>query len=887
MGGSSEQENSIKNREKARRNILAARFRMANILTALCALTVFMALIIVFYSAVSIYMLIVVILIFIAYICTISVILNHMVLNPLKMLTRSISAGDEESKKVYGLNRDDEIGELARETQEAWVRISEDAENLIKSATEQERQAKMLNAVNIMASALLNTENEDALKAAIPEGMKLIAECMDIDRVHIWQNEIINGTFHFTLMYEWLGDNGHIGNPIRIGNSLSYSESAPVFFERFLKDEYISGPVDRLSQKEKALLQNSGAKSMLAVPVYLHGTFWGFVSFDNCHVERMLTQDEIDILHSGSYIITSAIHRNLMTVRLHEAVEQANAANRSKSEFLANMSHEIRTPMNSIIGFSELALDDKNPAKIKDYLRKILESSRWLLQLINDILDISKIESGKVDVESILFDLSELMTTCRMAILPKAIEKGLKMHFYVEPPEDSLLHGDPVKLRQVLMNLLYNAVKFTDSGSITTLVSVRKSTPEFTVIAFEVKDTGIGMTEEQLKTVFDPFTQAEAGTTRKYGGSGLGLPIARNIIEMMGGKLVVESTIGKGSKFGFELKFSVTDINSDLYSPDVPASKTSMKPVFDGEVLVCEDNLMNQQVICEHLSGVGLKTIVADNGKIGLDMVVSRKENGEKQFDLILMDIYMPVMDGLEAITEINKLDVGIPIVAMTANVMSNDIDVYQSKGLREIVGKPFSSHELWRCLKKYIEPVGYKQVRGNFNEQADTALRQLLINTFVINSKDKVNEIKTAIENDDIALAHRLAHSLKNNAGQLGENELYRAAEKVERNLQNNENKATKKQIETLDAELSNSLARFEPIVVIPPVSGKTIELIDSPAAYELLEKLEYKLKDSDFDCLSLVDDLRVVKGSEALVEKIMNLDFKLALEELGKLRC
>jgi len=879
-------EKLIKRREKTRRNVLAARFRMAIILTSFFVLIVMMALGTIFYSSISVYMLIIVILIFVAYIAIISVILNYMVLNPLKLLTRSISADDDENNEIYGLKRDDEIGELARETHEAWTRINEDADNLIKSAAELERQAKMLNAVNVMASALLNAENDEAFKAAIPEGMKLIAECMDIDRIYIWQNEIINGTFYFTLMYEWLGDSGNIGDPVRIGHSLSYSENAPDFFERFLKDEHICSPVSELGPKERAILQYSGVKSVLAVPIYLHGTFWGFVSFDNCHDEKTMTQDEIDILHSGSYIITSVIHRNLMTIRLHEAVEQANTANRSKTEFLANMSHEIRTPMNSIMGFSELALDDYSPEKTKDFLHKILENSRWLLQLINDILDISKIESGKIDVENILFDLSELLITCRMAIMPKASEKGLAMHFYVEPPKDSLLHGDPVKLRQVLMNLLSNAVKFTDNGSITTMVSVRKSTPELTTIAFEIKDTGIGMSEEQLKTIFDPFTQAEAGTTRKYGGSGLGLPIARNIIEMMGGRLVVDSTPGKGSKFSFELKFSVTDINSDFYTPDMTTSKDAMKPIFDGEVLVCEDNLMNQQVIEEHLIGVGLKPTIADNGKIGLDIVATRKEKGEDQFDLILMDIYMPIMDGLEAATGIFKLDVGIPIVAMTANVMSNDMEVYQSKGMKEVVGKPFSSHELWRCLRKYIEPVGYKQVSESLNRKADTELRQLLLNTFVFNNKDKFNEIKTAIKDGDIKRAHRLAHTLKSNAGQLGETELHRAAEKVERSLQNKKNSTTKAQMKELETELSEALARLEPMVTVPAVPNGAVEPTDFQATNELFKKLEYMLKDSDFDCLSLVDDLRAVRGSEALVEKVMNLDFNLALEELSKLR-
>ena len=875
----------IDKRAKARKNKLATRFRTTNIIAIASVLIIMVLIAVIFDSPVSIYILIAMFLIFAIYIFISSIVFYKLIFDPLKLLTQSISA-DDETKEIFGTTRDDEIGEMARETQEAWNRLSENKSSLVRSVAEQERQARMLNAVNTMASSLLNAENEDAFKAAIPEGMKLLAECMDIDRIYIWENEIKKGTFHFTLIYEWLGNSEDIGNPVRIGRSLSYAEEAPDWFDRFLRNEHIVGAVTDMEPKERAILQYSGVKSVLAVPIYLHGTFWGFVSFDHCHKSEALSEDEINILRSGSLIITSAIHRNHMTMRLQEAVEQANSANRSKSEFLANMSHEIRTPMNSIIGFSELALDDYSPTRTKDFLNKILENSKWLLQLINNILDISKIESGKVDVESILFDLSELITACRTAIMPKASEKGLVMHFYVEPPKDSLLHGDPVKLRQVLMNLLSNAVKFTDRGTITTLISVRRSTSELTMISFVVKDTGIGMTADQMKTIFDPFSQAEAGTTRKYGGSGLGLPIARNIIEMMGGKLAVESTPGKGSKFSFELTFSTTDINSVNLERDKASNNDHLKPVFDGEVLVCEDNIMNQQVICEHLSRVGLKVTVADNGRKGLDYVEARKKKGEKQFDLILMDIYMPIMDGLEAATGIIKLNTGVPIVAMTANVMSNDKDVYISKGMKDIIGKPFSSQELWRCLKRYIEPAGYQKDNDTQNEKADNELQQLLINTFVANNTGKAAEIKEAIDHGNIELAHRLAHTLKNNAGQLGEISLFKAAEIVEHNLIKKENNTTTEQLDVLETELNITMTNLEPKVDVFTISDADLTPVDSTATFELFEKLELLLKDSDFECLSLVEDLRAVRGSAPLVEKVMNLDFTLALKELEKLR-
>ena len=258
----------------------------------------------------------------------------------------------------------------------------------------------------------------------------------------------------------------------------------------------------------------------------------------------------------------------------------------------------------------------------------------------------------------------------------------------------------------MFVNLLSNAVKFTDSGMIKMQASVKNINMNRVTICFEVKDNGIGMTADQMERIFEPFTQAESGTTRKFGGSGLGLSITKNIIEMMGGTLSVESTPGIGSKFSFELTFDAVELSvkGDIASQSILTN--IKKPTFEGEILVCEDNAVNQEVICEHLARVGLKAIIAQNGQIGVEMVKARAAEGKKQFDLILMDIHMPVMDGIEAAEKILALKAGIPVIAMTANVMTNDRDIYLSIGMSDCVGKPFTSQELWRCLIKYLKPV-------------------------------------------------------------------------------------------------------------------------------------------------------------------------------------
>ena len=499
-----------------------------------------------------------------------------------------------------------------------------------------------------------------------------------------------------------------------------------------------------------------------------------------------------------------------LEVLVGERTHELEVASNAKTEFLAKMSHEIRTPMNSIVGYSELALGESISQKARDFLANILQNSEWLLQIINDILDISKIEAGKLELEKVPFDLHEVFTNCRTMVAPKADAKGLLLHFYAEPSIGKVPLGDPTRLHQVIVNLLSNSIKFTSSGLIKVQSAVKDRTDNSVTMIFEVKDTGIGMTEEETTRIFDPFIQAESGTTRKYGGTGLGLAIVKNLIEMMGGHLTVLSTPGVGSKFSFTLTFETVDANDDIV---IEHSKTAVdmnRPTFEGEVLLCEDNSMNQQVITEHLSRVGLKTIIAENGIIGIDMVKERLDNNQKQFDLIFMDIHMPVMDGLEAAAKIIELGCETPIVAMTANIMSNDREIYESSGMVDHIGKPFTSQELWRCLLKYFKPLQWQEIDKKRSRQVDSELRKMLIENFTKINKDIYSEIKNALDTGDLTLAHRLAHTLVSNAGQLDKHNLQKAAEDIENCLKDGKNQVTTEQMDKLKKELDEVLAEF-----------------------------------------------------------------------------
>jgi len=491
--------------------------------------------------------------------------------------------------------------------------------------------------------------------------------------------------------------------------------------------------------------------------------------------------------------------------------EAAEAMSSSKSKFLATMSHEIRTPMNSILGFSEFALDNEISPKVREYLNKIKINIEWLIHIINDILDISKVESGKMELEKIPFDMHELFSSCRTLIMPKANEKGIMLHFYVEPSMGKRPLGDPTRLRQVLVNLLSNAVKFTNTGMVKLNAVLRAMDEKTITMFFEVKDSGIGMTPEQIKKIFEPYTQAAAAITRVYGGTGLGLAITKDIVEMMGGKLSVDSTPGIGSKFSFELTFDTVDAGHEHLLEAQMVIHELDKPAFEGEVLLCEDNPMNQQVVYEHLARVGLTTIIADNGQKGYELVKKRQDNNQKQFDLIFMDMHMPVMDGLEASEKIKELHTGVPIVAMTANIMFNDREIYKKSGMIECVGKPFTSQELWRCLLKYFTPKIPGSDYKNTKLEASLEFQKKLQSMFVKGNDNKYQEIIDALEADDIVLAHRLAHSLKGDAGNVGKIILQSAATTVEQNLKNGKKLVTAEQLNILKMELDIVLNEFK----------------------------------------------------------------------------
>ncbi|MBN1788812.1 MAG: response regulator [Sedimentisphaerales bacterium] len=390
------------------------------------------------------------------------------------------------------------------------------------------------------------------------------------------------------------------------------------------------------------------------------------------------------------------------TAVANEMAAEAEKANAAKSQFLANMSHEIRTPMNAIIGFSEvLAEEEPLTAQQKEYLKMILDSSKHLLDLINDILDFSKIETGRMDVDNIQCDIRALLAAIESTMNPSAKHKNLE--FKIECADDvpTAIFTDPAKIRQCLINIVSNAIKFTEQGYVK--ISARKiSQQDGQFVEFEVSDTGIGIPPDKLDSVFDAFTQADGSTTRKYGGTGLGLTITKQMAGLIGGQVSAESEVGKGSKFKLVMPMTNTaqtqdDKGSGFGKTTAANAAQEIEPQFSGGVLVVEDIQTNQALIKTLLEKLGFVVTVAENGLEAIEAVK------KQHFEMIFMDVQMPEMNGYDATKRLRSLGIKTPIVAMTASVVEDDEQKCRQAGYDNYLAKPIDHKCLVEIISSYL----------------------------------------------------------------------------------------------------------------------------------------------------------------------------------------
>ncbi len=500
-------------------------------------------------------------------------------------------------------------------------------------------------------------------------------------------------------------------------------------------------------------------------------------------IEFRLGDKAIQLLSSASpvydadgvlqYVVSSSVdisERVQSHRRLEEAKELAEQAAGLKESFLANMSHEIRTPLNAMLGFSNLLETTPLTAEQQEFVQFIRTAGKNLLIIVNDILDISKIEAGMLQLETIPFSVRSLAVSVQTMFQAVAAEKGLYLQVEIDPTLPPVVLGDPTRLTQILLNLISNAIKFTKEGGVTIYINKKAQADNAVAVQFTVQDTGIGIAAEALPHVFERFRQASDFTTRFYGGTGLGLNIVKSLTEMQGGSVSVTSTVGQGSRFMLEITYAVA---ADQVMQGV--DPVGALPGSDGwTVLVVEDNAMNQKLALQVLKRLGYRALVAENGQQAIECLL------QNHIDIVLMDIQMPLMDGYETTRHIRTtLQSNVPIIAMTAHALASEREQCLRAGMNDFMPKPFQMDELQRVMHKYLlKPVAKAAIPERaavavppvtfslesllrvVDQDADFAAE--VMDLYLSQAPVEMTNLRTALDQHDLVAISGIAHTQK-----------------------------------------------------------------------------------------------------------------------------